>query len=206
MGGPVGLVAAFLSFESTRADLTDERGGQRRDREKDCDRHHLGDVGRQEAAARADMEVDVDGGAGQRHYHRQPHSPAGRDHEHAEQEDQTERFVGSDVGEQVDDRCLHDQQRTGDDIPRHSGGLLVPSTADSTQGRGGRDLTLSCEIDCQRRAATRGTDPNLGVATLNQTTTAPSSQAPSGEPTCARSTTYDKSYSGMIPEKHALSL
>ncbi len=57
VGGPVGLVPAFLSFESTRADLTDERGGQRRDREKDCDRHHLGDVGRQEAAARADMEV-----------------------------------------------------------------------------------------------------------------------------------------------------
>ena len=55
VGGSAGLVPAFLSFEGTRADLTDERGGQRRNREKDCDRHHLGDVGRQEAAARADM-------------------------------------------------------------------------------------------------------------------------------------------------------
>jgi len=36
-------------------------------------------------------------------------------------------------------------------IPSQSGGLLVPSTADSAPGRGGRDLTLSCEIDCQRR-------------------------------------------------------
>ena len=76
-------------------------------------------------------------------------------------------------------------------IPSHSGGLLVPSTADSTQGRGGRDLTLSREIDCQRRAAAQGNDPNLGIATLNQATTAPSLQAPSGELTCVRSATYD---------------
>ena len=83
-------------------------------------------------------------------------------------------------------------------IPSHIGGLLVPSTTDSTQGRGGRDPTLSCEIDCPRRAAAQGNDPNLGVATLNQTTTAPSSQAPNGEPTYARSITYEF-YSGMIP-------
>jgi len=74
-------------------------------------------------------------------------------------------------------------------IPSQSGGLLVPSTADSAQGRGGRDLTLSCEIDCQRRAAALGDDAKFGIATLNQATTPPSLRAPSGELTCVRSAT-----------------
>ena len=166
------VVPAFLSFEGTRADLTDEPGGERRDQEKNCDRHHFSDVGPQEAAARADMEVadmevGVDGGAGQRH-HRQPHSqPAEITSKPSRKTKPNVPRAAVWVSRSTTDASTM-RSAPATTIPSQSGGLLVPSTADSAPGRGGRDLTLSGEIDCQRRAAALGDDAKFGIATLNR--------------------------------------
>ena len=106
LGGEVSLPAALVCLGSPQSRLTNKHVRKKCDRHEDDDRHQVLRPGRDEAAVGAQMEVHVDKRTGQRRHHCQPESPAGRDHQDAEQEQRTDSVPGRELIEPINQQGL----------------------------------------------------------------------------------------------------
>jgi hypothetical protein len=109
-----GLPAAPICFGGAQSGLAREDIGQQRDRHEDDDRYPVLSRDGEDAPVGVEMNERVDKSARHRRRHRQSESPAGRDHENTEQEDNTKGHPRKDPLERVRQNCLRNDEGCGD--------------------------------------------------------------------------------------------